>query len=174
MRVVRRVVLVLLILTGMPTPGWNVLAAQRAPDFTGGGSWLNTGGQALNVTALKGKVLAVEMWTAGCYNCLNVVPWLKTWDDAYRSQGLTIVGVHSPEFANERSAEYVREAVVKLGIRYPVVMDNDFRIWNAYHNVYWPTLYLIDKKGLIRYTHIGEGAYEETERMIKLLLAEHI
>jgi thiol-disulfide isomerase/thioredoxin len=174
MRVLRRVVLVLLILTGMLTPGRSVLAAQRAPDFTGGGSWLNTGGQALNLAALMGKVVAVEMWTAGCYNCLNVVPWLKTWDEAYRSQGLIIVGVHSPEFSNERSAQYVREAVAKLGIRYPVVMDNDFRIWNAYRNVYWPTLYLIDKTGLIRYTHIGEGAYEETERVIKQLLAEHI
>jgi thiol-disulfide isomerase/thioredoxin len=165
-------VLTLFILTGVLTPGPSILAAQRAPDFTGGGLWLNTGGQALTVAALKGKVVAVDMWTAGCYNCLNVVPWLKSWHDAYRSQGFIIVGVHTPEFANERSAEYVREAVAKLGIRYPVVMDNDYKIWNAYRNVYWPTLYLIDKKGLIRYTHVGEGAYEETERAIKQLLAE--
>jgi hypothetical protein len=99
---------------------------------------------------------------------------LKTWDDndKYRSQGLIIVGVHSPEFENELSAQYVREAVAKLGIRYPVVIDNDFRIWKAYRNVYWPTLYLLDKKGLIRYTHVGEGEYQETERTIKQLLAE--
>jgi len=152
----------------------SVRAAQKAPDFMGGGPWLNTGGQVLNLTALQGKVVAVEIWTAGCYNCRNVVPWLKTWDDKYRWQGLIIVGVHSPEFDHERSAQYVRDAVVNLGIRYPVVLDNDFRIWKAFRNVYWPTLYLIDKKGWIRYTHAGEGAYEETERMIKQLLGETI
>ncbi len=173
MPVVRGTFLVLVV-AGMITSAGVARAAQKAPDFVGGGAWLNTGGQALNLAALRGKVVAVEMWTAGCYNCLNVVPWLKTWDDKYRAQGLVIVGVHSPEFANERSAEYVRDSVTKLGIHYPVVMDNDFRIWNAYRNVYWPTLYLIDKKGLIRYTHIGEGAYEETERMIKQLVAEPI
>ncbi len=167
-----RRVLLALFLTGMITPAGTAMAAQRAPDFTGGGPWLNTGGQVLSLAALSRKVVAVEMWTAGCYNCRNVVPWLKTWDDEYRAQGLIIVGVHTPEFAHERSAQYVREAVAKLGIRYPVVMDNDFRIWKAYRNVYWPTLYLINKKGLIRYTHVGEGAYEETERMIKQLLAE--
>jgi thiol-disulfide isomerase/thioredoxin len=172
MQVLRDVLLVVIFIV-MLTPGQSVLAAQKAPDFTGGGSWLNTGGQELHLAALSGKVVAVEMWTAGCYNCLNVVPWLKTWNDTYRSQGFTIVGVHSPEFAHERSAQYVREAVAKLGIRYPVVMDNDYKIWNAYRNVYWPTLYLIDKKGLIRYSHVGEGAYEETERMIQQLLAEH-
>ncbi|HEX9533434.1 MAG TPA: redoxin domain-containing protein [bacterium] len=173
MQVLRDVLLVV-IFVGMLTPGQAVLAAQKAPDFTGGGSWFNTGGQELHLAALSGKVVAVEMWTAGCYNCLNVVPWLKTWNETYRSQGFTVVGVHSPEFAHERSAQYVRDAVAKLGIRYPVVMDNDFKIWNAYRNVYWPTLYLIDKKGLIRYSHIGEGAYEETERVIQQLLAEHI
>ena len=173
MRVFRNVLLVVTIV-GMITPGRAALAATTAPDFIGGGSWFNTGGQELHLAALKGKVVAVDMWTAGCYNCLNVVPWLKTWNEAYRSQGFTIVGVHSPEFAHERSAQYVRDAVAKLGIRYPVVMDNDFKIWNAYRNVYWPTLYLIDKKGLIRYTHVGEGAYEETERVIQQLLAEHI
>ena len=149
-------------------------AAQRAPDFVGGGLWLNTGGQPLSRAVLQGKVVAVEMWTAGCSNCRNVIPWLKAWDDKYRATGLVIVGVHSPEFDYERSAQYVRDSVAKLGIHYPVVMDNDFRIWKAYRNVYWPTLYLVDKSGLIRYTHIGEGAYDETERMIKQLLAEHI
>ncbi len=171
MHVVRNVLLVVTIV-GMLTPGRAVLAAPGAPDFTGGGSWFNTGGQELHLATLRGKVVAVEMWTAGCYNCLNVVPWMKTWDDTYRSRGLTIVGVHSPEFAHERSVQYVREALAKLGIRYPVVMDNEFKIWNAYRNAYWPTLYLVDKKGLIRYSHIGEGAYEETERVIQQLLAE--
>jgi len=164
--------LLALTLIGMITPAGGLMAAQRAPDFIGGGPWLNTGGQALSLTALRGKVVVVEMWTAGCYNCRNVIPSLKTWDDKYRSQGLLIVGVHSPEFENERSAQYVRMAVAKLGIRYPVVMDNDFRIWKAYRNVYWPTLYLVDKMGLIRYTRVGEGAYQETERTIRQLLTE--
>jgi glutathione peroxidase-family protein len=101
-----------------------------------------------------------------------VLPYVKQWDARYRDQGLVIVGVHSPEFSYERSEEYVRKSVAKLGIRFPVVMDNGFRIWRAYNNVYWPTLYLVDRKGTIRYKHIGEGAYEETEQMIKRLLNE--
>ncbi len=145
---------------------------KRAPDFAGGGPWFNTAGKALTIQSLQGKVVAVEMWTAGCYNCLNVLPSLKQWDARYRDQGLVIVGVHSPEFSYERSEEYVRKSVAKLGVRYPVVMDNGFKIWRAYNNVYWPTIYLVDKKGIIRYQHIGEGAYEETERMIRQLLKE--
>jgi len=146
--------------------------SQRAANFIGGGPWLNTGGQALTIEGLQGKVVAVEMWTAGCYNCRNVIPDLKRWHAKYHDQGLVIVGVHSPEFSYERSEPYVRDAVAKLGIRYAVVMDNNFRIWRAYNNVYWPTIYLVDKKGIIRYRHIGEGAYAETERMIKELLKE--
>lgn len=167
-----KTVLLLVTLAGMIAPVGTIMAAQSAPDFIGGGPWFNSGGQALHIAALRGKVVAVEIWTAGCYNCLNVIPALKTWDEKYRSQGLVIIGVHSPEFDNERSADYVRTAVARLGIRYPVVLDNDFRIWKAYHNGYWPALYLVDKKGLIRFTHIGEGAYDETERLIKQLLAE--
>lgn len=173
MQLIRSVLLVVTIL-GVLTSGRAALAAPKAPDFTGGGSWFNTGGQELHLAALKGEVVVVEMWTAGCFNCLNVLPWLKTWNETYGSRGFTIVGVHSPEFAHERSVQYVRDAVAKLGIRYPVVMDNDFKIWNAYRNIYWPTLYLIDKQGLIRYSHVGEGAYDETERVIQQLLAEHI
>ncbi len=147
---------------------------QRAPDFTGGGPWFNTGGKALTLAALKGKVVAVEMWTAGCSNCLNVLPSLRQWDARYRDSGLVIVGVHSPEFAHEHSEQYVRESVAKLGIRYAVVMDNGFKIWKAYNNIYWPTIYLIDKKGAVRYSHIGEGNYDDTESMIRQLLAEGI
>lgn len=143
-----------------------------APDFEGGGPWFNTNGQPLILSTLHSKVVAVEMWTAGCENCLNVLPHLRQWNARYRDRGLVVVGVHTPEFAHERSVRYVQDAITRLSITYPVVMDNDYRIWNAYHNNYWPALYLIDKKGNIRYTHIGEGEYDTTERMIKQLLAE--
>ncbi len=164
--------IITLVLIGVAAATSLAGTAQKAPDFSGGGPWLNTGGNALSLGELRGKVVAVEMWTAGCYNCLNVVPSLREWDAKYRAKGLVIIGVHTPEFSNERSTQYVRDAVAKLGIAYPVVLDNDYRIWNAYRNVYWPTLYLVDKKGLVRYTHIGEGAYEQTERMIRQLLDE--
>ena len=144
-----------------------------APNFSAGGPWFNTGGRALTLTELRGRVVAVEMWTAGCYNCRNVIPALKRWDDTYRAKGLTIVGVHAPEFAYERSQDYVRASIITLGLKYPVVMDNGFKIWRAYNNVYWPTIYLVDKKGVIRYLHRGEGAYEATENKIRELLAEN-
>jgi thiol-disulfide isomerase/thioredoxin len=149
-----------------------VLGGESAPSLEGGGPWFNTKRQPLTLSALRGKVIAVEMWTAGCENCLNVLPYLRQWNARYRDRGLVVVGVHSPEFAHERSVQYVQEAITRLGITYPVVMDNDHRIWNAYHNNYWPALYLIDKKSQIRYSHVGEGAYGVTEQMIKQLLAE--
>jgi thiol-disulfide isomerase/thioredoxin len=143
-----------------------------APGFEGGGPWFNTNGHPLTPNALRGKVVAVEMWTAGCENCLNVLPHLRQWYARYRGRGLVIVGVHTPEFAHERAVPYVQEAITRLGIAYPVVLDNDYRIWHAYHNGYWPTLYLVDKKGRIRYSRIGEGAYETAEQMIVQLLTE--
>jgi thiol-disulfide isomerase/thioredoxin len=146
--------------------------ARPAPEFAGGGPWLNTGGKALTLAGLRGRVVAVEMWTGGCINCINTLPYVKRWDARYRARGLVVVGVHTPEFQHEHSAQYVRQAIARQGIRYPVVMDNDFKIWDAYHNAYWPTLYLVDKRGMIRYSHIGEGEYDTTERMIAQLLAE--
>jgi len=159
-------------LLGLAVPAGRGASAKRAPDFIGGGRWFNTDGKPLTIEGLRGKVVAVEMWTAGCYNCQNVIPDLKKWHARYNDKGLVIVGVHSPEFSYERSEPYVQKAIAKLGLGYAVVMDNDFRIWRAYNNVYWPTIYLVDKKGIIRYRHIGEGAYEETERVIRQLLAE--
>jgi thiol-disulfide isomerase/thioredoxin len=155
-------------------PAGAVTVDRPAADFTGGGPWFNTGGKPLTLVGLRGRVVAVEMWTAGCYNCRNVLPWLRQWDAKYRNRGLVVVGVHTPEFAHERSEQYVRSSIAELHVRYPVVMDNAYRIWRAYNNVYWPTLYLVDKKGIIRYRHIGEGAYEQTEQMIKTLLDEHV
>ena len=170
----RSVVIPLLFLAGVALSA-GVGAATgtvQAPDFSGGGPWFNTGGKALTLPGLRGKVVAVEMWTGGCINCLNTLPYVKQWDATYRAMGLVVVGVHSPEFQHEHAVDYVRAAIAREGIRYPVVMDNDFRIWHAYRNAYWPTLYLIDKKGVIRYSHIGEGDYDVTEKTIVRLLAE--
>jgi len=172
MRAVGLAVLVLTV-TGLFASVGLGAAARLAPDFVGGGPWFNTGGRALTLADLRGKVVAVEMWTAGCINCRNVMPDLKKWHTKYVDRGLVIVGVHAPEFSYERSEAYVRTSIAKLGIKYAVVMDNDFRIWRAYNNIYWPSLYLVDKKGIIRYQHAGEGAYDETDRMIRQLLEEN-
>ena len=169
-----RFILILILLASLGLVGRPARATgtATAPDFAGGGSWLNTSGKALTMTGLLGKVVAVDIWTGGCINCLNTLPYIKQWDATYRTKGLVIVGVHSPEFQYEHSQEYVQQVLAKQNITYPVVMDNDFRIWKAYRNAYWPTFYLIDKKGTIRYRQIGEGGYETTERMIVQLLTE--
>jgi thiol-disulfide isomerase/thioredoxin len=162
----------LLGVVGLAALSGGAVEAVKAPDFVGGGPWFNTGGKALAIADLRGKVVAVEMWTGGCVNCINTLPYVKAWDAKYRAQGLVVVGVHTPEFQHEHAQAYVQQAVAKRGITYPVVMDNAFRIWEAYKNVYWPTVYLIDKRGAIRYTHVGEGEYDTTERTIARLLAE--
>jgi thiol-disulfide isomerase/thioredoxin len=136
--------------------------------------WLNTQpeGQALRLADLRGRVVLLEMWTFGCSNCQHVIPSLKAWHAAYAEQGLVIIGNHFPEFAHEADLAQLRQAVARLGLPYAVAQDNDGLTWRAYHNRYWPTLYLIDKRGDIRYTHIGEGAYDETEAALRTLLAE--
>jgi cytochrome c biogenesis protein CcdA/thiol-disulfide isomerase/thioredoxin len=145
----------------------------RAPDFRGIELWINTpDGAPVSLSALRGKVVLVDFWTYSCINCLRTLPHLKAWDRAYRKDGLAIVGVHSPEFAFERVPDNVRSAVRRLGIRYPVALDNDFATWRAYSNAYWPSKYLMDKTGRIRYEHYGEGAYSETEAIIRRLLGE--
>ncbi|HJS49584.1 MAG TPA: cytochrome c biogenesis protein DipZ [Gaiellaceae bacterium] len=147
----------------------------RAPDFRGIERWLNTPGERpLSLAELRGKVVLVDFWTYSCINCLRTLPHLKAWDRAYRKAGLTIVGVHSPEFAFERVPDNVRSAVGRLGVRYPVALDNDFATWRAYSNQYWPAKYLIDRDGRVRFHHFGEGAYEDTERRIRSLLGETV
>ena len=121
---------------------------------------------------LRGKVVLVDFWTYSCINCLRTLPYLKAWNEKYRDQGLIIIGVHSPEFAFEKDPGNVEKAIRDLGITYPVAMDNQFAIWNAYKNQYWPAHYLIDANGKIRHQHFGEGAYQETELMIQTLLKE--
>jgi peptide-methionine (R)-S-oxide reductase len=114
----------------------------------------------------------VEFWTFGCYNCRNTLPFLKRWHERYSDHGLTIVGVHSPEFATEKEIVNVRREVASLGIRYPVLTDNEYDTWRAYKVEAWPTIFLLDKSGRVRWTHVGEGAYDETEQTILKLLAE--
>jgi len=140
-----------------------------APDFAPG-TWINS--EPLTLNNLRGRVVLVEFWTFGCYNCRNTLPSVKEWDARYREKGLTIVGVHSPEFDEEKKLDNVRREVASLGIQYPVVTDNDYATWRAYDVAAWPTIYVLDKSGRIRWTHVGEGAYDETEQVIQKLLGE--
>ena len=144
-----------------------------APDFAGISHWLNTPGEKpLTTTRLRGKVVLIDFWTYSCINCLRTLPYLESWDRTYRKDGLVIVGVHTPEFAFEHVLSNVRENAHKLGVRYPVALDNDYATWNAYGNQYWPAEYLIDRRGHVREAHFGEGDYDHTEQAIRELLAE--
>jgi cytochrome c biogenesis protein CcdA/thiol-disulfide isomerase/thioredoxin len=152
--------------SGLPVLG-------TAPDFIGNQRWFNTeGGRPLSLTGLRGKVVLVDFWTYTCINCIRTLPYLKAWDERYRDRGLTIVGVHTPEFPFERDAGNVSDAIEQNELRYPVAQDNDYATWDAYANQYWPAKYLIDAHGRVRYSHFGEGDYEETEEAIRGLLAE--
>jgi thiol-disulfide isomerase/thioredoxin len=145
----------------------------RAPELAGIAGWINTPGRRPpSLARLRGKVVLIDFWTYSCINCLRTLPYLKAWDAAYRRAGLTIVGVHTPEFAFEREPDNVRSAVRRLGLRYPVALDNDYATWNAFANQYWPAKYFIDRRGHIRWAHFGEGEYERSERVIRQLLAE--
>ena len=123
-------------------------------------------------TELRGKVVLVDFWTYSCINCLRTLPYVRAWADKYRDAGLVVVGVHSPEFAFEKSPNNVRRAVNELGITYPVAVDSDHAIWRAFGNQYWPALYFVDAKGRVRHQIFGEGQYAEAERTIQALLAE--
>jgi cytochrome c biogenesis protein CcdA/thiol-disulfide isomerase/thioredoxin len=157
-------------LTGRETSDEGLRDFGPAPEFAGISSWLNS--RPLSLDGLRGKVVLVDFWTYSCVNCLRTLPFLRAWDKAYRDDGLRIVGVHTPEFAFEHELDNVRGAVDRLGIRYAVAIDNDYGTWNAYGNRYWPAKYIIDVRGHIRFVHFGEGAYGETERVIRALLAE--
>jgi cytochrome c biogenesis protein CcdA/thiol-disulfide isomerase/thioredoxin len=141
-----------------------------APDFTGISEWINS--KPLALQQLRGKVVLVDFWTYSCINCLRTLPHLEAWDKRYRKAGLVIVGVHTPEFAFEHVRSNVREAARKLGVRYPVAIDDDYRTWSAYQNDAWPAEYLIDKRGHVREIKKGEGQYDETESSIRTLLGE--
>ena len=142
----------------------------QAPEFEGVSLWLNS--RPVTLAELRGKVVLIDFWTYSCINCLRTLPYLDRWYEAYRDDGLVIVGVHSPEFAFEREAGNVREAITDLGVDWPVALDNDFETWNAWGNRYWPAKYFVDRQGHVRFAHFGEGAYEESEEVIRQLLAE--
>ncbi len=145
----------------------------QAPDFVGTQSWFNTPGEKpLSLAGLRGRVVLVDFWTYSCINCIRTLPYLNAWNNKYASKGLTIVGVHTPEFPFEHSAANVAAAIRQNGIHYPVVQDNDYATWNAYNNEYWPAEYLIDAQGRIRLTDFGEGEYAAKERAIRSLLVE--
>ena len=143
--------------------------APTAPEISSG-LWINS--EPLTLKSLHGRVVLIEFWTFACYNCRNTLPSLKKWDAQYRDKGLTIIGVHTPELDFERDIDQLRREVAGLGIKYPVVTDQDYSTWKAYSVEAWPTLFLLDKQGRVRWTHVGEGYYDETEQVIKKLLAE--
>ncbi|MBK5352396.1 cytochrome c biogenesis protein DipZ [Pseudomonas sp. TH41] len=151
------------------TPG-TLPVEGNLPPLDGALQWLNS--PPLDAQALKGKVVLVDFWTYSCINCLRTLPYVKAWSEKYREQGLVVIGVHAPEFAFERNVGNVTKAMKDLGINYPVAIDNDFKIWRAFNNEYWPAHYFADAQGRIRYHHFGEGEYAESERVIQQLLRE--
>lgn len=143
--------------------------SSMAPELVTG-DWINS--EPLTLKNLRGRVVLIEFWTFGCINCRNTLPVIQRWRDRYGEKGLTVIGVHSPEFAEEKIVENLRREVAALGIRYPVLTDNEYQTWNAYGVNAWPTIFLLDKQGRIRWKRVGEGNYNETERRIQKLLAE--
>jgi len=144
----------------------------KAPDFAGIDKWINS--EPLKIGQLKGKVVLVDFWTYTCINCIRTLPYLKDWDRKYHDKGLVIVGVHTPEFEFEKKYENVMKAVNDYQLKYAVAQDNNYVTWKLYQNRYWPHKFIIDIDGYIRYDHIGEGGYDETEKMIQQLLKERM
>jgi thiol-disulfide isomerase/thioredoxin len=153
-----------------PTDLANLPVEGNMPPLTGATTWINS--PPLTPQQLRGKVVVVDFWTYSCINCLRALPYVRAWAEKYKDQGLVVIGVHTPEFAFEKSEANVRDAVRRLGVDYPVAMDNDFAIWRAFKNQYWPAHYFIDAQGRIRHHHFGEGDYEGSERVIQQLLKE--
>jgi len=140
------------------------------PPLAGAVEWLNS--PELTRESLKGKVVLVDFWTYDCINCQHTLPYVKAWAKKYEKDGLVVIGVHTPEYGYERIIGNVKDQVRKLGITYPVAIDNNYAIWRSFDNQYWPAHYLIDASGQVRYTHFGEGRYEAQEQMIQTLLDE--
>jgi cytochrome c biogenesis protein CcdA/thiol-disulfide isomerase/thioredoxin len=154
-------------------PGSGLRDYGPAPEFVDNEHWFNTpGDRPLTLRSLRGRVVLVDFWTYSCINCLRTLPYLNAWNKAYGKDGLTIVGVHSPEFPFEKDAGNVEEAIERNDIHYPVAQDNDLATWSAYGNQYWPAEYFIDAEGHVRFAHFGEGEYGEKEKVIRELLAE--
>ncbi|HSA97639.1 MAG TPA: redoxin family protein [Candidatus Nitrosotenuis sp.] len=168
--------------TSLDTPGketgsgTQVLSAdksglEKAPELNGISGYINTDADTLK-NQIKGKVVLYDIWTYSCINCQRTLPYITAWNEKYSDKGLVVIGIHSPEFEFEKDINNVKQATEKFGITYPVVLDNDKQIWNAFGNNYWPRKYIADDEGYIRYDHIGEGGYAETEKVIQDLLSE--
>ena len=163
--------------TAVPTPSLSLPITEdtlTAPRIMGKGinEWVNSEELVLAELQAENKVVLIDFWTYTCINCIRTLPYLKQWHDKYADRGLVIIGIHTPEFEFEKSLDNVKEAIEGFEIKYPVVQDNNYWTWNAFNNRYWPAKYLIDKDGYIRYSHFGEGRYDETEQAIRLLLEE--
>lgn len=143
---------------------------RKAPELQGIAGYINADSSLKE--KIKGKVVLYDIWTYSCINCQRTIPYITAWDEKYSDQGLLIIGIHSPEFEFEKDIKNVELAVEKFGIKYPVILDNDKKTWDAFENRYWPRKYIADDQGYIRYDHIGEGAYDETEQIIQELLQE--
>jgi cytochrome c biogenesis protein CcdA/thiol-disulfide isomerase/thioredoxin len=157
--------------SGLTPVGAIPLADEGAlPDLDGAVGWINS--PPLTRASLSGKVVVIDFWTYSCINCLRALPYVEAWSKKYGNQGLVVIGVHTPEFAFEKDRGNIQKAVQDLGVTYPVAIDSEYRIWQAFHNQYWPAHYFIDAKGRIRHHHFGEGEYDASERVIQLLLAE--
>ena len=144
---------------------------KKAPNLVGISHYLNTSSEEL-AKKMKDKVILYDIWTYSCINCIRTLPFITSWDEKYSEQGLLIIGIHSPEFEFEKDPQNVKIAIEKYGITYPIVMDNSMETWKAFENNYWPRKYIADHKGNLRYDHIGEGGYQETEKIIQQLLDE--
>ena len=161
--------------TGCAAPQTTRAAAQlpiegELPSLGGANGWLNS--QPLSAASMWGKVVLIQFWTYTCINGLHTLPYVRAWAEKYKNRGLVVIGVHTPEFAFEKNIENVHRAVKDMSVVYPVAVDNDYAIWRAFKNQYWPALYFVDTWGHIRHHQFGEGEYEQSEKVIQHLLAE--
>jgi thiol-disulfide isomerase/thioredoxin len=162
----KRLILTAIVVTAMGTP----TRTSELASLSQATEWINS--PPLTAESLKGKVVLVQFWTYSCINWLRTEPYVRAWAEKYRDQGLVVIGVHAPEFEFERQLDNARWGVKNFGVDYSVAVDNDFAIWRGFGNQYWPAVYLIDGQGRVRYSHFGEGEYEQSERMIQKLLGE--
>ena len=155
---------------GLHTASARLPVEGRLPSFDGATGWLNS--PPLSAEGLRGKVVLVNFWTYTCINWLRQLPYVRAWAEKYAAQGLVVIGVHTPEFSFEHNLDNVRRAVQDMRVDYPVAIDNDYAVWSAFDNHYWPALYFADAEGRIRHHHFGEGEYQQSEMVIQMLLAE--
>jgi thiol-disulfide isomerase/thioredoxin len=152
-----------------PDQGQLLPKMYSAPEFTGLTNWINSP-EIGSMRELRGKVVLIDFWTFGCINCIRTLPHVQKWHQTYKDRGLVVLGIHAPEFNYEKKLDNVIAAVKKYGLTFPVAIDNKFQLWRTYKNRYWPAMYLIDKEGIVRYMHFGEGRYQDTEAAIVQLL----